>query len=168
MAFTESINKSKTAGGFTLIELMITVAVIAILATITIPSTLTYRHRSEVTEALHLADALREEITYHYATTLLFPSNNNEAGVPEPNLLIGNRVTRIEVENGAIHITLGNKASKSLQGKTLSLRPAIVTGSPTSPISWLCGFDTAVKGMEAVGNNKTNLARAIVPPSCGD
>ena len=168
MAFSENINKSKTAGGFTLIELMITVAVIAILATITIPSTLTYRHRSEVAEALHLADNIREHVTYYYNTNHSFPINNTDAGLPQPNLLIGNKVTRIQVEHGAVHITLGNKASKSLQGKTLSLRPAIVTGSPTSPISWLCGFDTAVKGMEAVGNNKTNLASAIVPPSCGD
>lgn len=163
------INKPITANhGFTLIELMITVAVIAILATIAVPSYLNQRQRSDVAEALRMADSIREDVTYYYVKNLSFPSNNSEAGVPEPDLLIGNKVTRMEVEDGAIHITLGNKVSKPLQAKILSLRPAIVTGSPTSPISWLCGFDKPVMGMEAVGKNKTDLANAIVPASCGN
>ena len=113
-----------------------------------------------------MADTIREDVTAYYSYNLSFPANNNKAGVPEPDLLIGNNVTRIEIEDGAIHITLGNKVSKPLQGKILSLRPAIVTGSPKSPISWLCGSDSTVTGMEAVGENKTDLDNAIVPASC--
>ena len=152
--------------GFTLIELMVTIVIISILATITIPSFLISRQRSDVAEALRMADTIREDVTAYYYYNLSFPANNNKAGVPEPDLLIGNNVTRIEIEDGAIHITLGNKVSKLLQGKILSLRPAIVTGSPKSPISWLCGSDSAVTGMEAVGENKTDLDNAIVPASC--
>lgn len=152
--------------GFTLIELMVTIVIIGILATITIPSYLISRQRSDVAEALRMADTIREDVTAYYDFNLSFPADNNEAGVPEPDLLIGNNVTRIEIEDGAIHITLGNKVSKPLQGKILSLRPAIVTGSPKSPISWLCGSDSAVTGMEAVGENKTDLDNAIVPASC--
>jgi len=169
MNLSEDTNKTTTVNrGFTLVELMITVAVVAILATIAIPSNLSHRQRSEVAEALRMADTIRQDVTYYYIKNLSFPSNNSEAGVPEPNLLIGNKVTSIEVENGAIHITLGNKVNKSLQAKILSLRPAIVTGSPTSPISWLCGSDKPVPGMEAIGTNKTDLANAIVPASCGN
>lgn len=153
--------------GFTLMELMVTVAIIAILATIAIPSKLVHRQRSEVVEALHLADKLSEDINTYYINNHSFPSGNSEAGLPEPDMLIGNRVTRIEIEDGAIHITLGNKVSKSLQGKILSMRPAIVTDSPSSPISWLCGSDQPVSGMEAVGKNKTDLDNAIIPASCG-
>jgi len=164
----EKPNKNTTCClGFTLIELMIVVAIVAILATITIPSNLISRQRSEVTEALHMTDNIRQHITDYYRSSLSFPADNNEAGEPEPDLLIGNRVTRIEIENGAIHITLGNKANKPLQGKILSLRPAVVTGSPSSPISWLCGQDKPVTGMSAVGTNRTTLADAMVPPSCG-
>lgn len=154
--------------GFTLIELMVTIAIISILATITIPSYLISRQRSDVAEALRIADTIREDVTAYYDFNLSFPENNNQAGVPEPDLLIGNNVTSIEIEDGAIHVTLGNKAAKPLQGKILSLRPAIVTGSPKSPISWLCGSDSAVTGMEAVGKNKTDLDNAVVPASCGN
>jgi len=47
------------------------------------------------------------------------------------------------------------------------MRPAVVTGSPASPISWLCGFDEAVTGMEAIGKNKTDIDEGLVPSSCG-
>jgi len=167
MKLSENTNKTATINrGFTLIELMITVAVVAILATIAIPSTLNQRLRSQVAEGMHMADTIRENVTDYYTNNLSFPSNNSDAGLPEPNLLIGNKVTSIEIENGAIHITFGNKVPEPLQGKILTLRPAIVTGSPASPISWLCGLDTPVTGMEAVGENKTDLSEAIAPISC--
>jgi len=169
MTLSENTNITSTINhGFTLIELMVAVAVVAILATIAIPSTLHQRQRNEVVEALHLADSIREDVTDYYDRNLSFPSDNNEAGVPEPEFLIGNKVTRIEVEDGAIHITLGNKANKTLQDKILSLRPAVVTDSPSSPISWLCGSAEPVPGMEAIGEDKTDLPVGIVPSSCGN
>ena len=159
--------QSASNHGFTLIELMITVAVIAILATIAIPSNIASRQRTEVAEAMHMADDIRQNITYYYKSGHSFPENNKAAGIPKPTLLIGNKVTQIEIQDGAIHITLGNKAMKSLQGKILSIRPAVVTDSPESPISWLCGSDEPVPGMKAMGENKTDLATAVIPAACG-
>lgn len=154
--------------GFTLIELMVVVAIVSILATIAIPSYIDQHQRSDIAKVLRKTKNIRSKITYYYSTNIKFPSGNSEAGLPEPELLIGNKITRMEVENGVIHITLGNKVSSPLVGKVLSLRPAVVTGSPVSPISWLCGPDEPVPGMEAVGKDKTDISRGLIPSSCGD
>ncbi|VAW54666.1 hypothetical protein MNBD_GAMMA06-536 [hydrothermal vent metagenome] len=159
---------ASTHHGFTLIELMIAVAIVAILATIAIPSTLHQRQRSEIAEALRLAQSVRDNVTNYYNQNLSFPDDNSEAGVPEPEFLIGNKVAKIEVENGTIHITLGNKVNKSLQDKIVTLRPAVVTDSPSSPLSWLCGYEQPVPGMEAVGEDKTDVPISTVPASCNN
>lgn len=157
-----------THKGFTLIELMIVVSIIGVLASISLPSYKVYVQRSEVTEAISMASTIKENIAEYYVTKLSFPLNNNRARVPEEDKLIGNRVTGVLVENGAIHVTMGNKASPSLQGKILTFRPATVNGSPQSPIAWLCGNDEAVNGMTAIGTNKTTIDDTYLPSACSN
>jgi type IV pilus assembly protein PilA len=152
--------------GFTLIELMIVVAIIGILASVALPAYQVYVQRSEVVEALSMASTIRENVTNYYVEELEFPEDNQTAGVPEANFLIGNRITGVVVESGAIHVTMGNKASKPLQGKVLSFRPATVIGSPKSPIAWLCGYDEPVSGMQAIGRNRTDLEKEFLPTAC--
>ena len=152
--------------GFTLIELMVVVAVIGVLASIALPNYQVYIQRSEMTEAMSMASTVREKVARYYADELAFPADNAAAGVPEPDLMIGNRITGLALENGAIHVTMGNKASAPLQGKVLSFRPAVVTGSPASPMTWLCGYDEPVSGMEAVGVNKTDVGPEFLPGAC--
>jgi type IV pilus assembly protein PilA len=125
-----------------------------------------YLQKSEVVEVLSLSVTVKDKVTQYYNENLEFPVDNQTAGLPLSKHLIGNRVTGVVVESGAIHVTMGNKASKPLQGKVLSFRPAVVIGSPTSPISWLCGNDKPVPGMQAVGENKTTLGREFRPSSC--
>jgi type IV pilus assembly protein PilA len=152
--------------GFTLIELMVVVAIVGILASIAMPSYQDYMRRSEVVEALSIASGVKSDITDYYREKLAFPKDNMETGIPEPDKMISNRITGVVVEGGAIHVTLGNKVGHPLQGQVLTLRPATVDGSPKSPISWLCGHDKPVKGMTAVGENKTTLSNVYLPASC--
>ena len=166
MHLSRCLNKTLPGRGFTLLELMIVVAIISILAMVTIPSTLNKRLRAEVASTLQMAKPIRDDITGYYRLHQSFPADNAAAGLPEPEQMIGNKFTRVEIENGAIHITFGNRANKALQEKILSLRPAVVSGSPASPISWLCGNEEPVEGMEAVGENLTDLSDTIVPVSC--
>ena len=152
--------------GFTLIELMVVVAIIGVLSSIALPAYKVYVQRSEVVEALSMASTIRENVTHYYVEQLDFPIDNRTAGVPEAHFLIGNRITSVVVESGAIHVTMGNKASKLLHGKVLTFRPATVIGSPQSPIAWLCGYDEPVTGMQAIGSNKTDLDDEFLPSAC--
>lgn len=156
----------KNTAGFTLIEMMVVVTIIGILAAVSLPAYQIYIQRSEMTDALSMAGTLRENVTQHYVEHLSFPANNMAAGLPPEDKLIGNRITGVKVEAGAIHISIGNKASAPLQGKVLTFRPATVDGSPTSPISWLCGYDEPVSGMTAAGDNRTDVENAFLPAAC--
>lgn len=156
----------KLKQGFTLIELMIVVAIIGILGSMAIPTYQDFIIRAQITEAMNLADGVKKAITNHYLANQTFPMDNQAAGVPQPEHLIGNFVTGVKVENGAIHVTLGNRINAHVKGKVLSLRPATVTENPSSPMSWLCGYAEPVNGMTAVGSNDTSVPSLYLSPAC--
>ena len=152
--------------GFTLIELMIVVSIIGILAAIAIPAYQDYTIRSQVVEAFSLASEIKPSIQEYRKVHGRMPANNDKAGVPEPQHLIGNFVTRIEVANGAIHVEFGNLANKNLHGGVLTLQPLVVEASPASPMSWRCGKREIPNGMVTVGENRTTLANKYLPAMC--
>lgn len=156
----------KKKKGFTLIELMIVIAIIGILATFAIPSYQDYVVRAQIAEGLTLVQELKPKVKDYYKSTLAFPSNNEEAAIPEAKYLLGNYVKGIVLKDGAFHITYGHNATSYISDKVLSIRPAVVTGSPTSPYVWICGGSEAVPGMEGVGENLTTVEPKYLPKAC--
>ena len=152
--------------GFTLIELMIVVSIIGILASIAIPAYQDYTIRAQVAESMTLTSELKISINDYYRSRGRFPAGNEAAGVPEPQQLIGNYITRVEVQGGALHVQFGNYVNSLVDGQTLSIRPLVVAGSPASPISWTCGHREAPAGMEAVGDNRTTIDAKYMPGMC--
>jgi len=152
--------------GFTLIELMIVVAIIGILAGIAIPAYQTYTIRAQVSEAFSLASELKGAIQEYRKERGTLPADNAAAGVPQPDKLIGNYVTRVEVNQGSINVTFGNFVNKNIAGQIVTLQPIVVKGSPASPMSWRCGYRGVPSGMEAVGENRTNVDAKFLPSSC--
>jgi type IV pilus assembly protein PilA len=152
--------------GFTLIELMIVVAIIGILASIAIPAYQEYTVRAQVVEAFSLASELKGAVQEFRKDRGRLPRNNHEAGVPEPDKLIGNFVTQIEVEDGALHVHMGNNVNNLIEGKIVTLQPLVVIGSPASPMSWRCGLRSIPHGMQSAGANHTDLDRKFLPTAC--
>jgi len=152
--------------GFTLIELMIVVAIIGILASIAIPAYQDYTIRAQVVESFSITGELKLSIKEFYKDRGRFPATNKEAGVPEAQFLIGNFITNVEVVDGAMHVEFGNYVNRNLLEQVITIRPIVVSGSPTSPISWTCGYRTPPDGMEAVGEDRTTLKTVHMPSSC--
>lgn len=152
--------------GFTLIELMIVIAIISIMATMAVPSYQDRVIRAQVAEGMTLADLAKQAVAAHLATHRVLPKDNQAAGLPPADHIVGNHVSAVAVQSGAIQITFGNQSNKNLSQKTLSLRPAIVEAYPQVPIAWVCGGAAVPKMMRVQGVNATNLPAQHLPLDC--
>ena len=107
--------------GFTLIELMIVVAIIGILAAIAIPAYQDYTIRAQVTEGLNLSGPLKAAIAESYANNGTWPADMTALGLTTTSIT-GKYVTAVIVTNGAITITYGNKANTAIAAKKSEFR----------------------------------------------
>lgn len=121
----------KNNQGFTLIELMIVVAIIAILAAIALPAYKDYTIRSRVSEGLSLAAGAKSAMTEYHATNAAWPANNADAGLEAPAKITGNGVTSVTVA-AAGKITVAYKANAG--GGNLIIQGTAGDGSYT----WDC------------------------------
>lgn len=152
--------------GFTLIELMIVVAIIGIMATMAVPSYQDRVIRAQVSEGIALADLARQAVSSYFTKTHRLPRDNISAGLPPADSIVGNFVSSIAVRDGAINIKFGNQANRNLAGKTLTLRPATVEQYPQVPIAWVCGTAVVPEKMKSNGQNETDLPSPHLPLDC--
>lgn len=161
----------KNQHGFTLIELMIVVAIIGILASLAISAYSTYTVRAQVSEGLNFAANAKTSIAETYLDNGRAPADLNAAGLPAG--LAGRYVSAVDVVNGRLDITFGNSANQDIIGDTLSFTPYVTTGGT---IVWRCGnapapggaavaLGTGTGGPVAAHQDAT-LAAKYLPSTC--
>jgi len=130
----------KKQQGFTLIELMIVVAIIGILAAIAIPAYQDYTIRAQVSEGLNLAGGAKAAVTEYSQDRGSFPNTNTLAGISAATDIKGKYVSQVAVGgSGVVTVTFGSGAHSVIDGKTIQLAPSNNTGS----VEWACSSSGA-------------------------
>ncbi|HFA3552211.1 TPA: pilin, partial [Neisseria gonorrhoeae] len=157
--------------GFTLIELMIVIAIVGILAAVALPAYQDYTARAQVSEAILLAEGQKSAVTEYYLNNGIWPENNGDAGVASSDKIKGKYVESVTVENGVVTAKmLSSNVNKEIQGKKLSLWAKRQDGS----VKWFCGQPVkrdAKDGTDDVakdGKDNEKIDTKHLPSTCRD
>ncbi|EMT3647654.1 pilin, partial [Neisseria gonorrhoeae] len=122
--------------GFTLIELMIVIAIVGILAAVALPAYQDYTARAQVSEAILLAEGQKSAVTEYYLNNGIWPENNASAGVASASEIKGKYVKEVKVEKGVVTAEMkSDGVNKEIKDKKLSLWAKRENGS----VKWFCG-----------------------------
>ncbi|MBG9091067.1 prepilin-type N-terminal cleavage/methylation domain-containing protein [Neisseria meningitidis] len=156
--------------GFTLIELMIVIAIVGILAAVALPAYQDYTARAQVSEAILLAEGQKSAVTEYYLNHGEWPANNSSAGVAtSASDIKGKYVQSVEVKNGVVTATmLSSNVNNEIKGKKLSLWAKRQDGS----VKWFCGQPVARDGkadtVAAAAKTADNINTKHLPSTCRD
>ncbi|HFA3276804.1 TPA: pilin [Neisseria gonorrhoeae] len=157
--------------GFTLIELMIVIAIVGILAAVALPAYQDYTARAQVSEAILLAEGQKSAVTEYYLNNGEWPENNDKAGVANPTDIKGKYVKEVKVEKGVVTATMNSSnVNNEIKGKKLSLWARRENGS----VKWFCGqpVQRAAKDKDDVKADTTGKDKEIdtkhLPSTCRD
>jgi type IV pilus assembly protein PilA len=156
----------KCNDGFTMVEMMVVVGIIAILVLLALPTYQDKFIRDQIAEGLPLADIAKAPIAASWALAQTFPADNVGAGLPSADKIVNNFISSVSVQAGAINITFGNRANNIIRGKILTLRPAVVSDAPIVPVTWVCGYASGPDKMTVKGDNQTNIPMNYLPLLC--
>ncbi|HGT4258480.1 TPA: pilin [Neisseria gonorrhoeae] len=158
--------------GFTLIELMIVIAIVGILAAVALPAYQDYTARAQVSEAILLAEGQKSAVTEYYLNHGIWPANNTSAGVASsPTDIKGKYVESVTVTNGVVTAKmLSSGVNKEIKGKRLSLWARRENGS----VKWFCGQpvtrdDNAANDDDVTDDKNNNgIDTKHLPSTCRD
>ena len=130
----------KVQRGFTLIELMIVLAIVLILAAIAIPAYHDYLIRSQVSEGISVSGTARAAVWEYASSHGSLPADNPAAGLPSATSITGSYVSQVQVVANGIEVTYGNTANSAITGATLIIEPTLSAGG--SAVNWDCAGGT--------------------------
>jgi len=159
--------------GFTLIELMIVVAIIGILASLAISAYQTYTVRAQVAEAINMGAGAKVPVIDAFNNNGEPPADRSEAGMSAaPTDTKGRYVSQVDVDTGRVDVTMGNMAHAEVLGQVISFTPYL---TPSGGIVWRCGAAQQPAGtillQDASGSvastyAATTIAERYLPSTC--